>query len=153
MGEGASPARDEVEEPEEADPLQLSLDVLAARVGGQADPQARGPRVRDEGEHPRQDGLGLVSGPVERPPLGLERGAVRARPERPPGVEGVVRVADASHEQVPVEGDAAGAVHVAVRVDQRRLGVEDQSVKIEDKGPYHALWTATFSLRRGRGKR
>ena len=44
----------------------------------------------------------------------------------------------AREEASPVKGHPVAGVDVAVGADQGRLGVEDQSVKIEDEGPDHS---------------
>jgi hypothetical protein len=93
--------------------------------------------------------LGLVARLVEGPPLGLELLPVRARPECAPGVESVVGVADAPREEGPVEGDAVCLVDVAVGVDERRLGVQDQSVEIEYEGPDHCAGGGDFFVAPG----
>src|SRR5580658_10292369 len=107
-------ARDKVESAEEAEPLQVPLDVYMAGIGGEPDFEPGLPSLV-EGLPPQLEGLPISLGT-----------------EFPPWIERVVSVPDVPGEEGPVKGKAMGAVHVAVGVDQGGFRVENQAVEIKD---------------------
>ncbi len=111
--------------------------MLMTGVGGHAELQAAGAGLLQAGEHARADRL--ARGQLAREPAvrGLERIAVRAGSERRPGIEVDIDVTDQLVGIGPRIGQAGALVQKRPRVDERRLGVEDQSVEVEDEGADH----------------
>lgn len=74
---------------------------------------------------------------IEVFPLHLQRRAIGAFLERVPWVEGIIGVAHRDDESFVVKRDAVRRVHIRVGRDQRRLGVEDQAIEVENERADH----------------
>lgn len=116
---------------------QVAFDVRMARVGRYAERQSGRAGVVEQGLHARQKRQTLVELFVDRSAFGFQLHAVGPLFERMPGVEGIVRVADAAQEEIPVERDGMAPVNGRVGIDQRRFGVDDEAVEVEDESAQH----------------
>jgi hypothetical protein len=133
-GHNAKPAQ-------QSEPAQVFLTMGVSGVGGECDgPPAVARRVH-QGNDPGQHGLGEDADAFVELQLSLEVAPVLVWTERPPWVEGVLGVTDAPQEEIAVKGPFMGRVHVGESVDQRRLRVENESVKIKNEGAEHGIQT------------
>src|SRR5580658_6366381 len=94
-------ARDKVESAEEAEPLQVPLDVYMAGIGGEPDFEPGLPSLVDKRLDTRKRGLPVVAGLVEGLPPQREGLPISLGTEFPPWIERVVSVPDVPGEEGP----------------------------------------------------
>ena len=130
-------AGEKMEAREEAKAGEVALAVFVAGVGGEGDGERAVARGVEEGDDAGEDGQGEVALAVEGAALGLEGEGGGAFFKRVPGIEGVIGVADGVEKSGLVEGHAVRGVDIGVCGDEGGLGVEDETVEVEDEGADH----------------
>ena len=117
--------------------LEMAFDMVVAGVAGDREVKlgdaGRIEQRDDTGEH----GLPERAGPVVLVTLLLERSFVGAGAERAPRVKCVIVAANCLNKFRSIERLAMRGVDVAVGVNERRLGVEDEAVEIKNECANH----------------
>ena len=108
------------------------------RVGRESDRERERTGVVQEREDARENRLLQHEWIFDGAAFEFEVGAIGVGAEAVPRIKGVVGVAGATQEEIAIEGDAMVGVDEAVGVDEGRLGVEDETVEVEDKSADHA---------------
>ena len=130
-------AGERVEARQQPEAAEVLLAVCVIGVGGQRDRPALGGSRVHQFDHARQDRLGERAATAVVRELLLEFAAIGVGAEGAPRIKGVVGVAHAADEEIALERQPVGRVHVGERIDQRRFRVEDQTIEVEDEGAWH----------------
>ena len=116
----------------------MSVAPRVRRVGRETDRERERAGGVKEREDARENRLLEHERILDGAAFEFEVGAIGVGAETVPRIKGVVGVAGATQEEIAIEGDAMVGVDEAVGVDEGCLGVEDETVEVEDKGADHA---------------
>ena len=122
----------------EAEAGEVSVAPRVRRVGRETDRERERAGGVKEREDARKNRLLEHEWIFDGAALEFEIGAISVGAEAVPRIKGVVGVAGAAQEEIAIEGDAMVSVDEAVGVDEGRLGVEDETIEVENKGADHA---------------
>ena len=131
-------AGEEMEAVKEAEAGEVGVAPRVRRVGRETDRERERAGGVQEREDARENRLLEHERIFDGAAFEFEVGAIGVGAEAVPRIKGVVGVAGATQEEIAIEGDAMVGVDEAVGVDEGRLGVEDETVEVEDKGADHA---------------
>lgn len=115
----------------------MAVDPLVMGVGRQAHADAGRAGSVEQRENPGEHGLSQHQLVLAGPTFQLERGPIGVLAEPVPRIERVIGVPHAPEKQRPIERHAVSHVHFTIRVDQRRFGVENQPIEIENDRANH----------------
>lgn len=122
----------------EAEAREVGVAPRVRRVGRETDRERERTGVVQEREDARENRLLEHERIFDGAAFEFEVGAIGVGAEAVPRIKGVVGVAGATQEEIAIEGDAMVGVDEAVGVDEGCLGVEDETVEVEDKSADHA---------------
>jgi len=132
-------AGDKGEAVEQAEAVEVRFDPRVFGVGGDRDGQVGGARLIEEGDHTGERSEEFEAASFDVLALGFQGDTVVVGREIGPWVEGEIGVADGAEEARMVERHAMGVVNIGVGPDEGRLGVEDETVEVEDEGAEHEV--------------
>ncbi len=121
----------------QSQPREVSIDVVMVRIGGDGQGQSKGAGVLQEFDHAGENGLvadDFILVPLKR---GFELAGISVWTEGGPRVESDVGVADDMLTRPHVELESRVDMDLRPRLHQGGLGIENQTVEIEDEGTNH----------------
>ncbi len=143
-------AGEEGEAIKEAYTFEVGLDPRVFGVGSDGDVEAGGAGFVEEGDHAGERQEFFEATFFQLLTLGFEIGVDGGGTEGDPGVESEINVADGAEKEGFVEGDLVRGVDVGVGADEGGLGVEDETVEVEDEGADHGCPRSTRNDAKGK---
>lgn len=122
---------------EQAEAGEVGLDPGVLGVGSDGERQAGSAGFIDEGDHAGERGEQFEAALFGFLAFGFEGGVGGGGAKGGPRIEGVVGVTDGAEKARLIKGHAVGGVHVGVGADEGRLGVENETVEIENERANH----------------
>ena len=104
-----------------------------------ADTKTSRARRIEERNHAGKDRLAQEQFILTCAPFELQCRAIRVRTESMPRIERILRMPDAPQKEHAVKRYPMAKVNLGISIDERRFGIENQSVKIKDEGADHGL--------------